>query len=347
MNTVGKPERLGDSIRCVVSVAMLTEGWDCLDATTEILTASGWRGIGKINVDDSVYSLNSETGKLEIVPVLEYGERPLRPGERLVRIKSQHLDIRVTEGHGFHVRYRDPHRGGRLSQQMITRTGAELLERRSSYALPLSAEWVDALPGLPLTDDEIRLIAWCMTDGGFSNHKLVISQSKPYHLEIAKLLHRLGLDSVESIVEPGRGSYPNSRPSHRFLIPKGIHTGTLARNGWHPHRDYLDKCVSPLLHQMTRAQFLVFWEEMLKGDGEQVGSKSGWLGCCEKAQVDAYTHMGSPCKPVQFNKFNGLKRLIAFLHARIIKGLRGSTSRNLADLHQFVGTTLLETTDRL
>jgi len=28
MNTVGKAGRLGDSIRCVVSVSMLTEGWD-------------------------------------------------------------------------------------------------------------------------------------------------------------------------------------------------------------------------------------------------------------------------------------------------------------------------------
>jgi integrase len=28
MNTVGKPGRLGESIRCVVSVSMLTEGWD-------------------------------------------------------------------------------------------------------------------------------------------------------------------------------------------------------------------------------------------------------------------------------------------------------------------------------
>ena len=28
MNTVGKPDRLGESIRCVVSVSMLTEGWD-------------------------------------------------------------------------------------------------------------------------------------------------------------------------------------------------------------------------------------------------------------------------------------------------------------------------------
>ncbi len=33
MNTVGKHERLGDSIRCVVSVSMLTEGWDANTVT--------------------------------------------------------------------------------------------------------------------------------------------------------------------------------------------------------------------------------------------------------------------------------------------------------------------------
>jgi type III restriction enzyme len=33
MNTVGKPGRLGDAIRCVVSVSMLTEGWDANTVT--------------------------------------------------------------------------------------------------------------------------------------------------------------------------------------------------------------------------------------------------------------------------------------------------------------------------
>ena len=33
MNTVGKEGRLGESIRCVVSVAMLTEGWDANTVT--------------------------------------------------------------------------------------------------------------------------------------------------------------------------------------------------------------------------------------------------------------------------------------------------------------------------
>jgi hypothetical protein len=33
MNTVGKPGRLGERIRCVVSVSMLTEGWDANTVT--------------------------------------------------------------------------------------------------------------------------------------------------------------------------------------------------------------------------------------------------------------------------------------------------------------------------
>ncbi|HRJ44637.1 MAG TPA: hypothetical protein PL105_22265, partial [Caldilineaceae bacterium] len=33
MNTVGKEGRLGESVRCVVSVSMLTEGWDCNTVT--------------------------------------------------------------------------------------------------------------------------------------------------------------------------------------------------------------------------------------------------------------------------------------------------------------------------
>jgi type III restriction enzyme len=36
MNTVGKPDKLGESIRCVISVSMLTEGWDA-NTVTHIL----------------------------------------------------------------------------------------------------------------------------------------------------------------------------------------------------------------------------------------------------------------------------------------------------------------------
>ncbi len=41
LNTVGKPGRLGESIRCVVSVSMLTEGWDANTVTHVLGRAFG------------------------------------------------------------------------------------------------------------------------------------------------------------------------------------------------------------------------------------------------------------------------------------------------------------------
>ncbi|MBA2736959.1 MAG: hypothetical protein H0U50_09270, partial [Pyrinomonadaceae bacterium] len=291
VDTIGREGELGEQIQHVISVGMLTEGWDCLDSKTEILTHQGWKGIGQIIVGEFVYSLNLKTEKLETVPILDYGERYVRPNEKMVRLKSQQVDIRVTEGHRFYFKYRNPRAGGALCKNILTLTAGELARRKSSYALPLAAETKNEFTGLPLTDDEIRLIAWFMTDGGFSNYKVAISQSKFYHYEIRDLLNRINLDFSESLVNPGKGAYPNSKPVHVFRIPKGTHTGTLQRNGWYTYDKYLDKTVAQSLHAMTRRQFLVFWDELLKGDGERQNHKSGWLWCDLKEQADAYTQM--------------------------------------------------------
>src|SRR5471032_1877125 len=65
MNTVGKPDRLVEQIRCVVSVSMLTEGWDA-NTVTHIL---GVRAFGTQLLCEQVvgrglsrqsYELNSE-----------------------------------------------------------------------------------------------------------------------------------------------------------------------------------------------------------------------------------------------------------------------------------------------
>lgn len=70
MNTVGKSGRLGESIRCVVSVSMLTEGWDA-NTVTHIL---GIRAFGTQLLCEQVvgralrrqsYDLN-EDGKFDV-----------------------------------------------------------------------------------------------------------------------------------------------------------------------------------------------------------------------------------------------------------------------------------------
>ncbi len=86
MNTVGKPGRLGDAIRCVVSVSMLTEGWDA-NTVTHILGIRAFgtqllceqvvgRGLRRMSygaVPQTLSLPSGETFEFEAFPV-EYAE---------------------------------------------------------------------------------------------------------------------------------------------------------------------------------------------------------------------------------------------------------------------------------
>jgi type III restriction enzyme len=70
MNTIGKKGRLGEHIRCVVSVAMLTEGWDA-NTVTHILGIRPFRSqllceqvVGR-GLRRRSYAVNEQTGHLE------------------------------------------------------------------------------------------------------------------------------------------------------------------------------------------------------------------------------------------------------------------------------------------
>lgn len=122
MNTVGKPGRLGESIRCVVSVSMLTEGWDA-STVTHVL---GVRAFGTQLLCEQVigralrrqsYDLN-ENGlfNVEYADVLgipfDFTARPVvappqSPREtinvRAVRPDRDHLEIRFPRVEGYRV----------------------------------------------------------------------------------------------------------------------------------------------------------------------------------------------------------------------------------------------------
>jgi hypothetical protein len=262
--------------------ATMTDLWDCLDTETEILTEGGWRGVGEVEVGERVWSLNRATDRLELTPALDVGVRPVRKGEQMLVLRGQRANIRTTEGHDFYVRHR-----GRWESLK----GRDLASRRLPYSLPLAAPAATPFPGLDVTDDELRFIAWFLTDGGFSGRtKVQISQSKPAMVDhIRALLTRLGFDFTER-VRTSPTAFPNAKPLHLFVIPRGLR----GKRGWDSLAPYLDKDVVPSLHAMTEAQFRIFWSELLKGDGESLDSPSGGLLWCDRAQqADAYTMMAT------------------------------------------------------
>ena len=122
MNTVGKEGRLGESIRCVVSVSMLTEGWDA-NTVTHVL---GVRAFGTQLLCEQVigralrrqsYDLNEENlFNVEYADVLgipfDFTAKPVvappqPPREtvqvRAVRPERDHLEIQFPRVEGYRV----------------------------------------------------------------------------------------------------------------------------------------------------------------------------------------------------------------------------------------------------
>ena len=122
MNTVGKEDRLGESIRCVVSVSMLTEGWDA-NNVTHIL---GVRAFGTQLLCEQVigralrrqsYDLNeNDLFNVEYADVLgipfDFTAKPViaqpQPPRETINVKAvrperDHLEIRFPRVSGYRV----------------------------------------------------------------------------------------------------------------------------------------------------------------------------------------------------------------------------------------------------
>ena len=126
MNTVGKPGRLGESIRCVVSVSMLTEGWDA-NTVTHVL---GVRAFGTQLLCEQVigralrrqsYEIN-EDGPNQGMFNVEYADvlgipfdftakpviAPPQPPRETIQVKAvrpdrDHLEITFPRVQGYRV----------------------------------------------------------------------------------------------------------------------------------------------------------------------------------------------------------------------------------------------------
>ena len=133
MNTVGKHGRLGGSIRCVVSVAMLTEGWDA-NTVTHVL---GVRAFGTQLLCEQVigralrrqsYDLNEEgLFNVEYADVLgipfDFTAKPVvappQPPRETIQVKAVRpdrdaLEIRFPRVEGYRVELPEERLDGRI-----------------------------------------------------------------------------------------------------------------------------------------------------------------------------------------------------------------------------------------
>jgi type III restriction enzyme len=146
MNTVGKPERLGESIRCVVSVSMLTEGWDA-NTVTHVL---GVRAFGTQLLCEQVigralrrqsYELNEEElFNVEYADILgipfDFTAKPVivapqkaveTIGVRAVRPDRDALEIRFPRVLGYRVELPEDRLTARFNEDSILNLTPDLI----------------------------------------------------------------------------------------------------------------------------------------------------------------------------------------------------------------------------
>jgi len=146
MNTVGKPGRLGHSIRCVVSVAMLTEGWDA-STVTHVL---GVRAFGTQLLCEQVigralrrqsYELNEEglfnTEYADVLGIpFDFTAKPVvappqPPREtvhvRAVRPERDHLEITFPNVAGYRVELPEEHLSASFNDESVLELTPDLV----------------------------------------------------------------------------------------------------------------------------------------------------------------------------------------------------------------------------
>lgn len=264
-DTVAEFRKPDSGIRGLITVTAASRGFDvpdvsCLDANTEVLTPQGWRGMW--DAFREVVAFDTGTGALSTEQVEARVMKP-RVGE-MVCIKGGQFDVRVTNDHRMVAGTT-----GALTKWRVMSAGEVASLPR--FRLPASG---NALPtsGVDLTDDELRFVAWFITDGGWvrtrAQNRVQIAQSKPdMVIRIRELMDRLGYRYGEYVYPNQRGyAARHAMPLHRFHIPIGVR-GDARGHGFHAIAEYLDKGLSPKLLSMDDRQFRVFWEELLHGDG--------------------------------------------------------------------------------
>jgi DNA polymerase I len=131
---------------------------NCFTPDTEVVTPDGVRAITDLDVGDEVYSLDPETMRMEVKPVVETQAYPDYRDE-LVDIETSKMDFRVTPNHRMLVR-KDETNGVTWDGYRFVEAGN--LDRASNYQLPHDwsgpdGERIDEIDLTELVDGEYEV----------------------------------------------------------------------------------------------------------------------------------------------------------------------------------------------
>lgn len=228
---------------------------ECVDPETEVLTSDGWVPIPDVTMDHTVASLHPHTGStVWAKPVATH--RHEYEGD-MYHVQSRSADFMVTPNH--RIAYFK-----QKTTELAYRRADELLTSSKPGAISvIPTSGLSRNPEYALSDDEIRLAAWIITDGSLpvSEDRLsYVYQSKKDGIsKIRTILSNLGLEWDEQIRdrEP-TGNIKTALPQTVFVIRNRL--AYLVGHG-------KKRCLPTWVSKLSDRQFEVFIQSYIDGDG--------------------------------------------------------------------------------
>lgn len=234
---------------------------DCFSDDTEALTDSGWKNYKDITLNDKILSLDTNTNKLCWDNINEIIIKEV--DEELYKFSNQHIDMFITKTH----RVLHQKRGNKKTWNDYEYKHIEDLVGR----IRIPTGGICPKNGIDLTDDEIKFIAWILTDGGifktkFKNYYTIYQSKEKTKDRIRNLLNRLNYEFTEKVrdndvkVICGKTLKKKPLPQSEFRISSECSQKI---------KEYFpNKYPFPsFLLDMNNDQFNIFFEEIILGDG--------------------------------------------------------------------------------
>jgi len=243
--------------------------WHCLDEQTELLTKNGWKKYNEIKKSDRVYSMNPKTLQLELSKIKNlfiYDYKGI-----MINYDNERINFCVTPNHKFLMTYNRPERNKlKLEENTID----SIPDRDDRYFFVGSEGYEGKFN--QLTDNQIKLIGWIVSEGHFEKQLKGISiyQNKGKKAnEIEELLNQENLGYSKYIHKKNKCINFRIRARDTSLYKQLLNN---------------EKELPIFVYELSIQQKRLLIETMMKGDGHWQTKNSGCYYSKNKELLDQF-----------------------------------------------------------
>lgn len=150
---------------CPSSKMVITPGnHDCFSEDTEILTRQGWKLFSELKDTDLVGTLNKETRLIEYEKpnkIMKYSY-----SGSMYSIKNTNTDLMITPNHRIHYKHPTTSTWNTEEIQNVHIGNNRIQFQAAGLTKDSNVEY-------DITDDELRIVGWFVTDGSIDKHQTI------------------------------------------------------------------------------------------------------------------------------------------------------------------------------